>query len=383
MRQLTADNLASLLADQEPPCISLYQPTHRHRPDDRQDPIRYRNLLKEVEASLRRSHPARDVRELMEKFQALSRDGRFWTRRTEGLAVFGSATRFEVFELQRPVRESVVVADSFHVKPLLRVLQSAGRFQLLCLSRHEARLYEGDQDALDPVEMTDVPATITEALGDQLTEPHQTVASYGTGTGKGGREMRHGHGGRRDEAELDTERFFRVVDRGVLEHHSRPSGLPLMLAALAEHHATFRGISHNPSLTEAGLEVDPDALSPEELHTRAWQKLEPVYRDRLAQLSEEYSASVARELGSDDVAQVARATAEGRVAVLLVEAERAVPGRLDAATGEIDPGDIAHPDVDDVLDDLAEAVLRTRGEVVVVPAEEMPTATGIAATYRF
>lgn len=383
MRQLTTDHLAALLAAQEPPCISLYQPTHRHRPDDRQDPIRYRNLLREMETSLRRGYPAHDRREVMEKLQALSRDRHFWDHRTDGLAILASATRFEVFDLQRPVRELVVVADSFHVNPLLRVLQSADRFQLLCLSRDGASLFEGDRDALDPVQLTDLPATLTQALGDRLTEPHQTMASYGAGAGKGGKEMRHGHGGRKDEAEVDTERFFRIVDRGVLEHHSRPSGLPLMLAALPEHHAAFREVSRNPLLMADGLEVDPGALDPDELRRRAWQKAEPLHRGRLTKLVEEYKASLARQLASDDIAQVARATAEGRVAVLLVESDREIPGSLDPVTGDIEPGGLAHPQVDDVLDDLAEAVLRMRGEVVVLPSEWMPAETGLAAICRF
>ncbi len=383
MFQLTTDHLAALLAVQEPPCISLYQPTHRHRPDSQQDPTRYRNLLREMETSLRRRYPARDVRDLLEKFRALSRDGDFWNHRTDGLAILSSAGRFEVFALQRSVRELVVVADSFHVKPLLRVLKSADRFQLLCLSRREAKLYEGDRDSLDPVEMANVPATITEALGDELTDPHQTVASYGMGGGKGGKEMHHGHGGRRDGADVDTERFFRAIDRGVLEHHSRPSGLSLMLAALPEHHTKFRDVSRNPFLMKDGLEVDPEALGPDELRLRAWHQVEPLYQSRLATLIEEYQAALTRQLGSDDVAQVARATAEGRVAVLLLEADREIPGRLDTATGKVEPGDLARPDIDDVLDDLAEAVLRMRGEVIVVPAERMPTATGLAATYRF
>lgn len=44
---------------------------------------------------------------------------------------------------------------------------------------------------------------------------------------------------------------------------------------------------------------------------------------------------------------------------------------------------MANPDVDDVLDDLAELVMRQGGEVVVVPDERMPSETGLAAVYRF
>jgi hypothetical protein len=37
----------------------------------------------------------------------------------------------------------------------------------------------------------------------------------------------------------------------------------------------------------------------------------------------------------------------------------------------------------DIYDDLAEAVLRNGGEVIIVPVERMPTTTGIAAIYRY
>ena len=87
--------------------------------------------------------------------------------------------------------------------------------------------------------------------------------------------------------------------------------------------------------------------------------------------------------GADELAQVAEAAMAGRVATLLIEAERQVPGRMDAATGRIAFDDLAHPEVDDLLDDLGELVLKMGGQIVVVPAERMPTPTGLAAIYRF
>ena len=52
MHQLDQDRLAGLLAQQTPPCISLYQRPHRQHPENQQDPIRYRNQLRDVEQSL-------------------------------------------------------------------------------------------------------------------------------------------------------------------------------------------------------------------------------------------------------------------------------------------------------------------------------------------
>ena len=383
MRQITTAQITELLTDHEPPCVSLYQPTHRHHPDNHQDPIRYRNLLRELETSLRQKYPTREVRPLLEKFQALARDDRFWNHRTDGLAILATSDTFQVFELQRAVPELLVVADSFHIKPLLRITQSADRYQILSLDRHGAKLYEGNRDTLDLVELTDVPSTIAEALGEELTEPHQTVASYGTGAGKGGRQMYHGQGAKKDEVDIDRDRFFRAIDRGTLEHHSRPSGLPLILAALTEHHAPFREVSHNPHLVAEGIMSNPDALTLDQLRAEAWGKMEPLYLARLAELVDDYRVAKSRQLGSDDLSQVAAAATAGRIGTLLVEADRQIPGRIRPETGEVQFGNLADPDTDDVLDDLAELTLRMKGQVVNVPAERMPTTTGLAATYRF
>lgn len=386
MRQFSTDHLNSWLADHEPPCISLYLPTHRQHPANAQDPIRFRNMLRSVEASLRKAYPSTDVSARMAPFLALEQNSEFWRQRTEGLAILSSPDSFDVIHLQRPVSELLVVADTFHTKPLLRVLQSADRYQILLLSRHEAKLFEGNRDSLDQVALTKVPATITEALGEQLTAAHHNTAAYGGNaggpTGHAGGGMHHGAGARKDEVEIDMHRFFRVIDRAILEHHSRPSGLPLMLAALPEYHAPFRELSHNPFLMAEGIAMNADALDVNELRVAAWQHAEPMYLARLAALVDEYESARSHARGSDDLWQVAEAAVAGRVSTLLVEADRVVPGRMDGA-GRVELTTDIGPKVDDLLDDIAEAVLRRKGEVIVVPAARMPSKSGLAATYRY
>ncbi len=288
------------------PCLSLYQPTHRHRPENQQDPIRFRNLVKALEESLLQKYPASEAQALLDPFLALADDRDVWTHTLDGLAVLGAKGLFRVYALPRPVAELAVVADSFHTKPLLRLLQSTDRYQVLAVNRQAIRLFEGSRDFLEEIQPAPgVPRTITEALGEELSEPHQTVASYG---GSGGAAMHHGHGGRESEVDIDAERFFRAVDRGVLEHHSRPSGLPLLLAALPEHHGMFHEVSHNPFLLEESIDVHPDALqSTDELRQRAWSLIEPRYLERLAALVEQFGTAKAKGLGEADLAQVAGA----------------------------------------------------------------------------
>jgi len=72
-----------------------------------------------------------------------------------------------------------------------------------------------------------------------------------------------------------------------------------------------------------------------------------------------------------------------RLGTLLLEAGRQLPGRLDPASGKVEPGDLDDPRMDDGLDDLADLVADMGGEVVVIPADGMEAKTGLAAVYRY
>lgn len=382
MYSLDEDYAAGIFAAQEPPCLSLYQPTHRTRPANQQDPIRFRNLVKALGDSLRQEYAKRDAGPLLDPFYELAGDSRFWNMTYDGLAVLGAPGLFRVYRLQRPVGELAVVAESFHLKPLLRILQSADRYHVLGLSRQKVELFEGNRDALDPVEfIPEVARVIDEALEAGSKQRHLEVWAYDAGPAAAG--VRHGHGSGADLVAQEEERFFRAVDRAILDHYSRPSGLPLLLAALPEHHAGFRSISRNPMLMAGGIDTHPDSLSRADLRERAWRVVEPYYLDRLTGLIGMFEAARPRDLGTDDLAQAMRAAVAGRVATLLIEADRLVPGRADVATGRIEFDDLAHPAVDDLLDDLGETVLKTGGQVLVVPPEKMPTRLGLAAIFRF
>jgi len=382
MLSLTHDVLWRLLAHQGSPCLSLFQPTHRHHPGNQQDPIRFRNLVKEIEASLRRRYSAQDASAVLEPFHALAGDHAFWSHTLDGLAIFATPAMFEAYGLQRPVAELAVVAESFHVKPVIRFLQSADRYQVLGLSGASVRLFDGTRDTLDEIALAPgIPRTLTDALGTDRTEPHVAMRSHGEGPGRG--RVFHGRGATKDEVQGDTERFFRVVDRGAREQHSRPSGLPLLLAALRQHQSLFRQVSHNPFLVEQAIDINPATVAPEDLRVRAWNAVAPAHATRLRTPAEQFLEAESRGRGTRALHDAAVAVTSGRVAHLLIDADRQIPGTFDGSTGRVSLATLDDPDIDDLLDDLGERVLRGKGQVVVVPHGQMPTESGVAAIYRF
>lgn len=381
VKTLDADYTGILRDHRDAVCLSLYQPTHRHHPASAQDPIRYGNLVRSLEESLKPKLAKAQIDALLEPFRALTTDPAFWNNAGDGLAVLGSANLFRAYRLRRPVPQLAIVAGTFHLKPLMRILQSADRYHVLALSRKDVRLFEGNRDVLDEVALADgVPRTIVDALGDELTEPHLKVSSYG---GAGKAPMHHGHGDRASEVDLDAERYFRALDRAVMTHHSQPAGIPLILAALPQHHHMFHSISHNPALLADSLDVHPESLpSLDALRQRAWQLMEPRYLARLAGLVESFGNARSKGQSEADLANTARAVVAGRVATLLIEADRVIPGRVEP-DGALKLGDPGQSGVDDVLDDLGTLVQQQGGEVVIVPAGRMPTDTGLAAIFRY
>src|SRR5690606_11566088 len=240
MALLSEDFPELLLESREGPCLSLYQPTLRSFPDSQQNPIRFRNGLRALEASLQRDYPGREARSLLEPFQALAANEAFWSRPLDGLAAFGAPGFFRVYRLQRAVPERVVVADSFHLKPLLRIVQSADRYRILGLSRQEVKLFEGNRDVLDEVELPpDVPRTPADVTGEE-SDPERATRHYGRVAS--GSITRHGTDVRQAWIDRETERFFRAVDRALLEHHTPVDAVPMLLATVPENHHLFRRI---------------------------------------------------------------------------------------------------------------------------------------------
>lgn len=384
MELLTHEIIQELLAVHQAPCLSLYMPTNQKQPNNIEDKIQYKNLIQQMEKSLNQKYSELEVQQYLEPFNALVNDNTIWEHALEGLAVFGVKGMFRVVGLHKSLEELAIVADSFHTKPLRQYLQSVINYHVLCLTLHDIRLFEGDRHSLTEVELTaDIPKTITEALGSELTDSHTTVASYG-GSGGESSPMHHGHGGNKEETEKDAERFFRVVANTIYERYTKPSGWPLILAALPEHHNLFQKINKNPLLVSNGIAINPSSVSPDQLAILAWQIMEPEYKLKLDSLVARFEQERANGKGSDDYKEVAVAAVEGRVDTLIVEADRIIAVRVtNTVTGNTQKKDLSNPKVDDLLDDMGELVIKMGGHVMVLPSANMPSKTGVAAIFRY
>jgi len=379
MKLLTSELMHELTSVNKTPCLSLYQPTHQTLPEKLQDPLRFKDLVKKLEETLKKKYSSEQVKEYLAPFVELGNDSTLWRRTLNGLAVMGAPGFFEVICLHIPVDEMTVVANSFHLKPLRQYLQTADRFQILCASLSDVQFYEGNRHSIIGIDLpSDFPKTIDEALGEEHTERYATSTSL---SGPGKANLQHGQGTKKEEADKDAERFFRIIDKLIYEKYSKISGLPLILAALPEHHYLFHKISRNPMLLSKGIMINPKSASLEKLKDLAWEIFEPGYNSKVEKLVARFEEATSHGLGSDNINKIARAATDGRVDILLTESGKIIPGNL--FEHQVEKGNLRQPGVDDVLDDIGELVSSKGGMVMIIPKEKMPAKTGLAAIYRY
>jgi len=393
MKPFTAQELASLLAPHGAPCVSIFLPIHHRYPEAEQDPIRLRNVLGAVERLLRERYAPEDTRVLLEPVQELAnvelwrywenllrKD--YWRTPLGGIAAFRSPDFAAYYRIPMPLPELGVVADTFHIKPLLQFLQTTHRFFVLALSQKNVTLYEGAPYALGKAELPELPVTFVEALQNGQEEPFLNLHSP---IGNGAAPIFHGHhGGRASERKKEAlALFFRAIDHAVTRL-LRAERLPLVLCGLDSYQSLYRRISRYPYLAEHGVESNGAQMSLAEIHTKVWPIVSNLFQSRETAVLSEYTRLITSGRVTDNLHAIAQAAVQGRVRQLLIAEETQLWGRLDRANGDIrlhtsqqDTRD------DDILDDIAEEVLSRGGEILLLPAARLPGASPIAALLRW
>lgn len=378
MPLLTVDEFRSLLGASGAPCVSIYLPTSKTFPESEQNGVRFLNQVRRAEDLLARTYPAKVVARHVEPLQQLARREP-WNPPASGLAVFSSEQRAAWFSLPIDMPDRVVVAESFHVRPLVRFLQANQHYYLLHVSKKQVRLCKGSVGGLAPVDLSRLPGSLAEALGVAERERQLSFHSGGTVGGP----IFHGSGSDKRDNQHDRTAFFRVIAQALREV-LRDEKAPLIFAGPNEYHATFATVCRYPHLLHEGLNGNFDDVDEGKLHAQAWPLVAREIEKDEQRLLENFGNHAAHGRGATEIQAIARAALQGRVETLMVARNRQLWGALDHATGTLQYHDTqrdAHDD--DVLDELGEVVLLRGGQVFSLLPERMPEGALAAALFRW
>ena len=359
------------------PSVSLFLPTHRAGPEVQQAPIRLKNLLREATEALQADGVrAPMIHSVLAPLRRLVNDGLFWQYQSDGLALYSRLGWWRVLRVPLDLPELAVVADRFHIGPLLPLLTGDGHFFVLALSQNQIRLLEGTRDRLEEVHLPGVPLGVRDALqGEEVQKQLQLyVADRG---GVGARGIFSGHGSAGDIQNDQVLRYFRKVNRALREVLAGERA-PMVLAAVEHLAPPWRQVNTYPHLVDQVLAGSPEELGLHELHGRAWAVVEPLFLQAQGEAAGKYHQLAGTGLTSQDPREIVGAAKEGRVEVLFAARQ---PTGVGSTNGSPSPnGDRA---LRDKLEGAAVTTLLKGGTVYALAAGAVPGGGSAAAVFRY
>ncbi|MGQ9927966.1 MAG: hypothetical protein ACUVS4_13975 [Chloroflexaceae bacterium] len=145
---MNRQDILDLAAVRGYPCLTITLPTHRTSPDNRQDPIRLKNLVTEASNRLTEELGKREVAAMLRLLEEATADIDH-EHNLDGMALFVNAEMSKRFRLPLTLPERVVVDDTFFVRDLIYAFNRSPRYWVLALSEQQTRLFEAVRDDLE------------------------------------------------------------------------------------------------------------------------------------------------------------------------------------------------------------------------------------------
>lgn len=353
MKRTDIENLAKMKGGV---FVSIYLPTHRSSPKNKQDRIRFKNLLTEVEEGLKQLLDINKTDKFLKEAVELYQNQEFWVRTLDGLAVLISDAGTEVIELEGIVPERVVISDRFHLLPLMNYYEFLNETFILDISKDRFKLFYGDSEGLVEVETPKIVQKFDELFDDKdiQTDLHSTRAAGASF---------QGHQSKSEIEEKETEKYLRYVAKGLADM-LKESDIPVMIFGTIEIVSQFKDIAGTSLKISRTVDKPIDSIHINDLPKLLKDELLPLYISKISTRIEKLNTEIAQGRGSEKIEEIMKESESGRLRSLFINLDLGGMDVLDA-------------------DKLVQDVMLTDGEVVLVDDKLTDFSAGVAAMYRY
>jgi len=387
MDLLTQDNIEPLLMEQPSMSASLYMPSVKRGNDTQQNPVRLKNLLRNLEAKLQECGlKASDALDLTAPAKDLIEDSVFWSHQSNGLALFLGRDSAFAFRLPMTFDERFDCGTNFNIKPLLPLLYGDGRFYVLVLSKGSVKLLQGSRFTVSEIDLgAEAPSSLKDILGlfdfEESMQWRETTIAGVPGRGDAG-IVYHGHGGQADEANMKERlaAYLRRLDDVVCDRLNGEKA-PMVLAGVEYVRAFYRDVSHYSHLVDRGISGNFDQAHLEDLARKGWEIVSPKFQEArrrdFERLHQFLGASDRRGIAS--VSEIVTGAWSRRVETLFVPLDYAIWGQFDPESMTVEAHELPGQGDQDLLNLATVYTLRNGGTIYGCAPEEMPPHAPVAA----
>ena len=323
---------------------------------------------------------------ILEPARRLIDDEAFWRNQAQGLALFLAPGFDRLHKVPIDVPERLTVGGNFCIRPLLPLLDAATRFWLLAVTAGRSRLYQGAQWSFSEVHGLALPQGIAAVASENVyEEAHQAAPTGRPQRGPAGLAHAQSFGEAPDE--LRKTELIELLHRvaAATEPAIRREPAPVILAGPPEIQGNFREVAHWKELLPEGILGNPDAMSADDLHRRAWRLMAP----RQNRVRDEAVGRLHSLIGTGNgkatskAEEIVKAAHYGRVDQLLLCDGATLWGRFVEGADRIVAHGTPDADDDDLFDYAALMTLRHGGKATLVDRGQLPSNSAAAAILRY
>ncbi len=362
------------------PCVSLYMPAHKTGRELRQNPVRFKNLVKKAaEYCQAQGIRVDEAKDMLAPHKKLLENPLFWQKQSDGLAIFATPRIFEVFRLPIKFAELAAAGSAFIFKPLFFYLSEYGKFYLLQLTKNRVKLYQGSIESISEIECPELPQDLASALWYKDYEK-QLQLHHG-GKYKEGSTIFHGHGAGRDDLKIRIARYLRHVDKN-LAKCIKDKNTPLVIASVDYFLPIWRQVSSYPNIMSQALPGNTENINEEKLREDGWKIAREYYGAAKAKAIEKCADVMKTPQGSYVPQDIIKLSWQGKVGELLAPFGKQIWGKFNRKTGNAELHIKQEPDDIDLLSLAVFFTFLHNGKVYVVNADEIPQKNKLVAILR-
>jgi len=338
-------------------CVTITLKTHRTHPENKQDSIQLKNLIKTAERRLAEEYDQSVASERVAQLEKLAEQIDF-DRNLDGLLLVAGENFGELVPLPIDVENRVVIDDNFATRELVRALHSQSAYYVLVLSQKQVRLILAYGDR------------VARELGAPFPMQNDTL-----------------HPDSREEAAVGNrqdqlvEEFFNRVDKQV-QKSIKAQPHPIVIASDRRNFDYFQKVA-DKDLCLAHLNGSYETARDHEIVSLAWARVRDALAERNAARLEELKQAVSQQRFTSDLSEIWQAIQAGRGRTLFVERGYFQPARIE--NGQVIPEEA--PDsaevLDDVVDEMVEANVQFGGDTVFVDPGQLQEFQKVALVTRY
>lgn len=354
--------------------ITITLPTHEKGEETKQDPIRFKNLLSKVEKQLNDQNTANT--DMLKPAKELLDKPMFWSHQKSGLAVYITEDSFNFYKLPYEINEQVYVNDHFLITPLLPMTSMDGSFSVLAASRKNVRLLRCTRNIVHDI----TPPEMERSVSDYLEVDPQKQLQFHSGA-KGQSAVYHGHNASEEDKMVVVEAFYREIEKYITKFLNDLND-PLIVVGLVENANLYEQVNSYHRLVENKINYNPDELSDKALRDKGWDVVKDYFLSEMYQSLDNFS-KYGEDKISNNLGEIIESTVMGKSQTIFISRNESKWGKYDEDHHTVHYSSQPNGEDVELLNWLSITGFNTGSKVYVLPKEEMPGRSTVAAEFRF